>query len=113
MEVSELTDGGQAAESIAELVARFLRPARRTLELALYDIRLPDPVGSIVADELRAAAERGVSVRLLYNVDSDRPARDPPAPEYPAGAARRTADRGSRGARGSRSDASQVRRTRP
>ena len=80
MEVSELTDGGQAAESIAELVARFLRPARRTLELALYDIRLPDPVGSIVADELRAAAERGVSVRLLYNVDSDRPPAIHPPP---------------------------------
>ena len=80
MEVSELTDGGQEAGQIAELVARFLRPARRTLELALYDIRLPDPVGTIVADELRAAAERGVSVRLLYNVDTDRPPAIHPPP---------------------------------
>ena len=37
--------------------------ARRpeSLELALYDIRLPGPPGAIVADELRAAAARGVT----------------------------------------------------
>jgi phosphatidylserine/phosphatidylglycerophosphate/cardiolipin synthase-like enzyme len=80
MEVHELTDGGQSAEQIAELVAGFLRPAKRTLELALYDIRLPDRAGEIVAGELRAAAGRGVAVRLLYNVDSSRPPRIHPPP---------------------------------
>lgn len=76
-----LSDGGQGAEEVARRVAAFLRPAREALELALYDVRLPDPVGSIVADELRAAHERGVSVRLAYNVDSERPPALHPPPQ--------------------------------
>jgi phosphatidylserine/phosphatidylglycerophosphate/cardiolipin synthase-like enzyme len=80
IEVFTLTEGGQEAGDVARRVADFLRPARASLELALYDVRLPDPVGSIVADELRAAAERGVEVRLLYNIDSDRPAEIHPPP---------------------------------
>jgi phosphatidylserine/phosphatidylglycerophosphate/cardiolipin synthase-like enzyme len=80
MEVHELTDGGQSAESVAELVAGFLRAAKRSLDLALYDIRLPGPPGDLVADELRNAAERGVQVRLLYNVDSARPPAIQPPP---------------------------------
>jgi phosphatidylserine/phosphatidylglycerophosphate/cardiolipin synthase-like enzyme len=81
MEVLTLTDGGQSAEDIARRLARFLRQARSSLELALYDVRLPDPVGSLVADELRAASERGVRVRLVYNVDTDRPPELHPPPE--------------------------------
>src|SRR3954449_9467957 len=80
MEVRELTDGGQSAEQIAAAVAGFLRPAQRTLELALYDIRLPGEPGDVVAGELRAASERGVRVRLLYNVDSARPPAIHPPP---------------------------------
>ena len=44
-------------------------------------MRLPDPVGSIVADALRAAHERGVAIRLIYNVDSERPAALHPPPQ--------------------------------
>src|SRR5262245_26289138 len=80
MEVTTLTDGGQRAEEIAQRIAGFIHPAQRSLELALYDVRLPDPVGTIVADELRAAAERGVATRLIYNVDSGRPAALHPPP---------------------------------
>jgi phosphatidylserine/phosphatidylglycerophosphate/cardiolipin synthase-like enzyme len=80
IEVFTLTDGGQRADDVARRVADFLRPARSSLELALYDVRLPDPTGSIVADELRAASGRGVEVRLLYNVDSGRPAAIHPPP---------------------------------
>jgi phosphatidylserine/phosphatidylglycerophosphate/cardiolipin synthase-like enzyme len=80
IEAFTLTDGGQRAEDVAGRVADFLRRARATLELALYDVRLPDPVGSIVADELRAAAARGVRVRMLYNVDTDRPPALHPPP---------------------------------
>jgi phosphatidylserine/phosphatidylglycerophosphate/cardiolipin synthase-like enzyme len=80
IEIITLTDGGQSADEIARRVAGFLRPARSTLELALYDVRLPDPTGSIVADELRAAEERGVAARLLYNVDSGRPSELHPPP---------------------------------
>jgi phosphatidylserine/phosphatidylglycerophosphate/cardiolipin synthase-like enzyme len=56
----------------------FLGGARRSLELALYDIRLPGPTGDLVADALRDAARRGVELRLLYNVDSFRRVPVPP-----------------------------------
>jgi len=81
MEVTELSDGGQSAEQMAERAAAFMREGRRSLDLALYDIRLPGRPGEIVAAEFRAAAERGVSVRLLYNDDSDRPAQLHPPPQ--------------------------------
>jgi len=80
VQVHELTDGGQSAEEVAGLIAEFMRPARRSLELALYDLRLPGRPGDIVADELREAAGRGVSVRLLYNIDSGRPHAIHPPP---------------------------------
>jgi phosphatidylserine/phosphatidylglycerophosphate/cardiolipin synthase-like enzyme len=83
MEVWTLTEGGQQAEETAERLVAFLGEATESLELALYDVRLPDPVGSTVADALRAAGDRGVKVRLLYNVDSERPPalHPPPATE--------------------------------
>ncbi|HEX3293808.1 MAG TPA: phospholipase D-like domain-containing protein [Solirubrobacterales bacterium] len=80
IEVITLSDGGQTADEIARRVADFLRPARSSLELALYDVRLPYPTGSIVADELRAAESRGVAARLLYNVDTARPSELHPPP---------------------------------
>jgi phosphatidylserine/phosphatidylglycerophosphate/cardiolipin synthase-like enzyme len=61
------------AEMVAGRIADFIGRAERSLVLALYDIRLPDPVGSIVADAFRAAAERGVEVRLAYNSVPDHP----------------------------------------
>jgi len=79
-EIFELTDGGQSAEEVAGRVVEFMRPARRTLELALYDIRLPGAVGDLVAGELRAAAARGVAIRLLYNADTARPPAIHPPP---------------------------------
>jgi phosphatidylserine/phosphatidylglycerophosphate/cardiolipin synthase-like enzyme len=80
IEVITLLDGGQSADEIAHRVAEFLRPARSAIDLALYDVRLPDPTGSIVADQLREAQARGVSVRLLYNVDTGRPSELHPPP---------------------------------
>jgi phosphatidylserine/phosphatidylglycerophosphate/cardiolipin synthase-like enzyme len=67
---------------VARRVAAFLGEARATLDLALYDIRLPDPAGSIVRDALEGAAARGVEVRLAYNVD--RGAREVPVPPPPS-----------------------------
>ncbi len=80
MQVYELNDGGQTAEEMAERVAGFIEPARETLEFALYDIRLPDRPGEIVAGALRDAAARGVKIRLLYNTDSNRPPAIHPPP---------------------------------
>lgn len=66
-----LLQGEQSAELIGAEVASFLDGARRSLDLALYDVRLPGEVGDRVAGALRAAADRGVSVRMAYNLDRD------------------------------------------
>ena len=63
IEVHTLTDGGQTSLDVAHRIASFLAPARETLELALYDVRLDDDTEKIVEDALVAAHERGVHVR--------------------------------------------------
>jgi len=80
IDIFTLTDGGQSADDVAQRLAAFLHPTKKSLELALYDVRLPDPTGSIVADELRGAHDHGAAVRLLYNVDSGRPSELHPPP---------------------------------
>jgi phosphatidylserine/phosphatidylglycerophosphate/cardiolipin synthase-like enzyme len=80
VEVYELTDGGQTAEQVAAHVVEFMAPARRSLELALYDLRLPGAPGDAVAGALRQASARGARVRLIYNVDTARPPAIEPPP---------------------------------
>jgi phosphatidylserine/phosphatidylglycerophosphate/cardiolipin synthase-like enzyme len=81
IDVRTLTDGGQTALEIARHVAAFLEGATRTLDLALYDIRLDGLEARPVADALATAKERGVAVRILYNVDHPGPIPVPPPPE--------------------------------
>jgi phosphatidylserine/phosphatidylglycerophosphate/cardiolipin synthase-like enzyme len=83
LEVQTLTDGGQPAEAIAEKIVAFLGEARRSLDLALYDIRLPGEIGDHVGDAIRAAHARGVAVRVAYNQD-ERPPDDGERPFFPA-----------------------------
>jgi phosphatidylserine/phosphatidylglycerophosphate/cardiolipin synthase-like enzyme len=78
IEAYTLEPGAQTASEMARRVAAFLAEARRTLDLALYDVRLPDEPGDIVAGALRAAAERGVAVRIAYNADHDERVFPPP-----------------------------------
>jgi phosphatidylserine/phosphatidylglycerophosphate/cardiolipin synthase-like enzyme len=68
------------------MVAEFVEPVRETLELALYDLRLHDDTADIVRDALVGAHERGVHVRLVYNLDEvdDRPPVPPPPKTEPA-----------------------------
>jgi phosphatidylserine/phosphatidylglycerophosphate/cardiolipin synthase-like enzyme len=68
LDVTTLSDGGQQAEAVAERLVAFLGAARSSLDIALYDVRLPGPVGDEVRGALEAAVARGVAVRLLYNV---------------------------------------------
>ena len=83
--VHTLTDGGQTSLDVAQKIAAFVDGARETLELALYDIRLKDGTGDIVRDALVGAHDRGVHVRLVYNVDEvdDRPPVPPPPETEP------------------------------
>jgi phosphatidylserine/phosphatidylglycerophosphate/cardiolipin synthase-like enzyme len=80
IETRTLTDGGQSAEEIAAELVAFLEQARHTLHIAIYDVRLSGPVGDSVRDALRAAAARGVKVRIAYNADDVRRVPVPPPP---------------------------------
>ena len=81
IEVRTLTDGGQTADEIANAVASFLGPARESLDLALYDVRLNGDSAEIVKRALTDAKARGVAIRLLYNVDHPGPIPVPPPPQ--------------------------------
>ena len=81
VELTTLTDGGQPARKVAAEIAGFLNGARESLDLALYDVRLETEAGALVLASLLAAHQRGVRVRLLYNVDHPGPIPVPPPPE--------------------------------
>jgi phosphatidylserine/phosphatidylglycerophosphate/cardiolipin synthase-like enzyme len=76
-----LTDGGQQPREIAEALAAWLEEAQKSLDLAQYDFSLGAETGKIVGGAVRAAAARGVAVRVIYNVDHANPIPVPPPPE--------------------------------
>ncbi len=84
LDVHTLEDGAQAPEAIAERLVGWLGEASRSLDLALYDVRLPGPVGDAVAESLRAAMRRGVRVRLAFNDDTPGPDPRPFEPPPPS-----------------------------
>ncbi len=80
VEVRTLTDGGQPAAEVARALAAFVAAAERTLEIAIYDFHLPAELEAIVGGALVDAHERGVALRLAYNVDHPRETPEPPPP---------------------------------
>ena len=52
VELHTLTPGGQTATEMAERVVAFLGGAERSLDMALYDVRLPGEPGDLVAQAL-------------------------------------------------------------
>jgi phosphatidylserine/phosphatidylglycerophosphate/cardiolipin synthase-like enzyme len=85
IDVRTLTDGGQSSLEIARMIEAFVAPARTSLELALYDLRLHDETADVVRAALIGAHERGVHVRLLYNLDKDDRVPVPPPPKSEPG----------------------------
>ena len=83
IEIHPLHPGGQTALEVAERAVAFLDEARESLDLALYDVRLPGEPGDLVAGALRAAAARGVAVRIAYNADHDERVFPPPPQTAP------------------------------
>ena len=83
IELHTLDPGAQEPLEVAKRAAAFADAAERTLDLALYDVRLPDPAGSVVRQALEGAAARGVKVRLAYNLEQEheRAVPVPPPPE--------------------------------
>jgi phosphatidylserine/phosphatidylglycerophosphate/cardiolipin synthase-like enzyme len=63
------------------MLAGWISEARHSLEIAIYDIRLPDPLGAILREAMTGATARGVSVRLAYNLEENgHPVPVPPPP---------------------------------
>lgn len=77
-EVVFLTDGGQPVDLVADRLVAFVRAARHTLDLAIYDAHFEgtDAHGRDVNDRvigaINDAERRGVEVRAVYN-DDDGP----------------------------------------
>ena len=78
LDVLTLHPEGQTALEVARRIEAFVGEARSTLDLALYDVRLPGEPGDVVSAALRDAAERGVTVRIAYNADHDERIFPPP-----------------------------------
>ncbi|TMC05743.1 MAG: hypothetical protein E6J41_20835 [Chloroflexi bacterium] len=79
--VTFLTDGGQSAAAVAELLAGHLCRARRTLDIAIYDLKLDTAPGDLVRQAVHEARARGVAVRLVFNQERRR-ARPLPPPGF-------------------------------
>jgi phosphatidylserine/phosphatidylglycerophosphate/cardiolipin synthase-like enzyme len=71
LSVHFLAEGEQQPHEIAALLASFIRGARRSLDIAIYDFRLSEPLRQIVASALADAAAAGVTIRIAY--DADKP----------------------------------------
>ena len=78
-----LTDGGQSAIEIAQMLASFVDQAERTLDVAIYDFHLGPETHDIVAGALAGASARDVKVRLMYNLEHDGPPVPPPPKTEP------------------------------
>src|SRR5436309_1446718 len=76
--IHTLTDGGQTPPEVARQIAEFFDGATRTLDLAQYDFDLGPETAGIIGDAIRRAHDRGVHVRLVYNIDHRKPIPVPP-----------------------------------
>jgi phosphatidylserine/phosphatidylglycerophosphate/cardiolipin synthase-like enzyme len=76
--IHTLQDGGQDAAEVRDWLIEFVDGARSTLDIAIYDLALSEPVAGPLLDSLDRAMDRGVAVRLVYNIDFDGPIPVPP-----------------------------------
>ena len=81
IELRTLTDGGQTPTEIARELATFLGAAHSSLDIAVYDVRFETDAGALVLATLLAAQQRGIAIRLVYNVSHPGPIPVPPPPE--------------------------------
>jgi phosphatidylserine/phosphatidylglycerophosphate/cardiolipin synthase-like enzyme len=73
-----LTDGGQTGVAIARQLAGHLALATASLDIAIYDLKLDGEPGDVVREALRAAAARGVAIRMVFNQERRRTRPLPP-----------------------------------
>jgi phosphatidylserine/phosphatidylglycerophosphate/cardiolipin synthase-like enzyme len=75
-----LQDGSRRPADVAAELVSFVRSAMRTLDVAIYDFQAGSGATASVAEALEEAARRGVSVRLVFNVERESSAGDPRSP---------------------------------
>src|SRR5207253_931496 len=68
-----LAQGEQSADAVMARLTTFIRAAKQTLDLAVYDMRFSDPLKAALSSALRERAEAGVQIRFCY--DGDKPAQ--------------------------------------
>ena len=66
-----LAEGEQTADAVMSRLTAFMAEARRTLDLAFYDMRLSDPLKKQFAAALEERAGAGVEIRICF--DGDKP----------------------------------------
>ena len=84
VEFAFLEDGGQTADGVASLLAGFLAAARTSLDIAVYDLQLQGAPAQLLLDTVKAAAARGVAVRVVFNWEPEKrpaPGMGPPPGE--------------------------------
>ena len=74
-----LAQGEQSAETVMTRLTAFIRSAKQTIGLAIYDMRFSDPLRAQLVSALRERAEAGVQIRFCYDGDK------PPQPNVAAG----------------------------
>jgi len=66
---------------VALRLASFLDGATKTLDVAIYDLRLEASPSATIVNSFQAAVKRGVAVRLIFNQDHAQTIPVPPPPE--------------------------------
>ncbi|MHB8647033.1 MAG: phospholipase D-like domain-containing protein [Thermomicrobiales bacterium] len=73
LDVTLLAQGEQTGDQIAAQLTTFIRGAQRSLDMALYDFRLSDPLKAIVVGAMQERAAAGVAIRIAYDADKPQP----------------------------------------
>ena len=74
-----LAQGEQPADAVMARLTAFIRSAKQTIDLAIYDMRFSDSLRVELVSALRERAEAGVQIRFCYDGDK------PPQPNVAAG----------------------------
>ena len=75
-----LAQNEQTADSVMARLTAFIGAAKETLDFAVYDMRLSDPLKASLVAALKERAAAGVQIRFCYDADK------PPQPTVAAGA---------------------------
>src|ERR1041384_6138981 len=71
LSVHFLAQGEQTADSVMSRLIAFISAAKKSLDFAVYDMRLSDPLKAALVAALKERANAGVQIRFCY--DGDKP----------------------------------------